>query len=279
MGQGGSSGTANEVDLALMALLGPNGAYHVVNGNELPNVFADIYDQITCPPHLVAAKAVDKSVATPGDVLHYTISLSNDGGSDANGVEVHDDITALLAHGTFGSCDSGCSHDADSVDWSDLTVPVDGSLDLHFSIDLDDTGWDSGDTHLPNTVVVPSTNCKAESRDSDCSVETIVTYTPPTEPPVTEPPVTEPPVTEPPVTEPPVTEPPVTEPPVTEPPAPSFEQSEAPVTDVPTLPNTAAIGTSGPGSPSDGGWPLVFGLSVVLGVVLLVTPLPLRRRR
>jgi von Willebrand factor type A domain len=47
---GTTSGTGpNVLDLGLMALLGPEGAYHVVNGGELPDVFADIFEQITCP--------------------------------------------------------------------------------------------------------------------------------------------------------------------------------------------------------------------------------------
>jgi uncharacterized repeat protein (TIGR01451 family) len=176
LGNGGSNGTANELDLALMTLIGPDGAYHVVNGDELPDVFSSIYEQIACPPpHLVAAKAVDKETAGPGETLHYTISLSNDGGSDATGVEVHDDITSLLAHGSFNSCDNGCTNDADSVDWTGLTVPDGTSMDLHFSIDLDVDGWPNGTTELPNTVVVPESNCKAESQDPDCAVLTTVT--------------------------------------------------------------------------------------------------------
>jgi hypothetical protein len=46
-GEGGSGPHA--LDLALMALLGPDGAYHVVNGDELPDVFKDIYVAIACP--------------------------------------------------------------------------------------------------------------------------------------------------------------------------------------------------------------------------------------
>jgi hypothetical protein len=37
------------VDLGLMALLGPDGSYHVTDAGDLPDVFADIYIQITCP--------------------------------------------------------------------------------------------------------------------------------------------------------------------------------------------------------------------------------------
>src|SRR5262249_15326617 len=111
----GGSGTSN-VDLGLMQLLDkPDGHYfNVVDASNLGDLFAASFTEIACPPHLVVAKSVDKDTANPGDTLNYTISLSNDGGSDATGVEVHDDISAILAHGAFGTCDHGCTNDADS---------------------------------------------------------------------------------------------------------------------------------------------------------------------
>jgi hypothetical protein len=47
VGQGGTG--YDEVDLGLMALLGPDGAYHVLNAGDLPDVFENIYVQIACP--------------------------------------------------------------------------------------------------------------------------------------------------------------------------------------------------------------------------------------
>jgi uncharacterized repeat protein (TIGR01451 family) len=265
----GGSGSSN-VDLGLMQLLDkPDGHYfNVVDASNLGDLFADIFTEISCPPHLVVSKAVDKDSANPGDTLNYTISVSNDGGSDATGVDVNDDISALLAHGTFGSCDHGCSNDADSVDWTGLNVDKGGSIDLHFSIDLAADGWDAGTTHLPNTVLVASSNCSADTQDPDCSTDTIVEVAAV---------VTEPPATEPPATEPPATEPPATEPPATE--APSFEQSQAGETDAPTLPNTSAVNGERSSAPADSAWLLVVGLGVVMGLFVVLTPAPARRRR
>jgi hypothetical protein len=120
-----------------------------------------------------------------------------------------------------------------------------------------------------------------------------------TEPPVTEPP-TEPPVTEPPVTEPP-TEPPVTEPPVTEPPcptdvvdiqgqgggegtdpcaSPTFSQSEAGETDLPSEPDTTTIsGSDETAAPSNGAWLLVVALGMLLASIVVLTPVRARSRR
>ncbi len=283
IGTGGSG--SSHVDTGLMQLLDkPDGHYfNVVDASNLGDLFADIFTEISCPPHLVVSKGVDKHSADPGDTLNWTISLSNDGGSDATGVDVHDDISAILAHGTFGTCDHGCTNDADSVDWTGLSVAKGGSLDLHFSVDLSSDGWDVGTTHLPNTVLVSGSNCSADTQDPDCATDTTVEVAPVvTEPPVTEPPVTAPPVTEPPATEPPATEPPATEPPATEPPAteaPSFEQSQAGETDLPTLPNTSAVGGNHQSAPAEGAWLLVVGLGVVMGLFVVVTPAPNRRKR
>ena len=275
LGTGGTNGTANEVDLALMALLGPDGAYNVVTGGELPNVFSDIYEQIACPADLSAEKAVDKANADPGDTLNYTISLENSGGSDATGVEVHDDISTLLAHGTFGTCDHGCTNDADSVDWTGLTVPMGGSLELHFSIDLATDGWAVGTTKLPNTVVVPETNCHIETQDEKCSTDTDVDVEEqPTEAPsqVVE---TEAPsqVVE---TEQPTEAPSqVIE---TQAPTPTFEQSLEAETDAPSLPDTTTAAPIMPAS-TDGVWGLIVALAALVAGIFVITPRSARRRR
>lgn len=178
----GGTGTSN-VDTGLMQLLDkPNGHYYnVVSADDLPGLFGDIFTQIACPPHLTVEKLVDgehSSSADPGDTLDYTIKVVNDGGSAASNVAVHDDISALLAHGSFDACDNGCSHDADSVDWLLASVPV-GETDLHFSIDLDAV-FPAGETDLPNKVLVEGSNCNVDlaGQDADCNTDTTVEAAP-----------------------------------------------------------------------------------------------------
>src|SRR5260221_7241965 len=132
------------------------------------------------PAALSASKAVTEATAAPGDTLHYTLEVSNTGGTDATGQSVSDDITALLAHGTFGTCDNSCSHDATSVSWTGLTITSGGTIDLHFTVVLSLTGWSVGTTHLGNTVVVAGTNCAANAEfvDPGCSTDTTVTIGP-----------------------------------------------------------------------------------------------------
>ncbi len=268
VGTGGSSG-AQVVDLGLMQLLDkPDGHYYnVVDASNLGSLFADIFTEISCPAHVVVTKGVDKETADPGDTLNYTISLSNDGGADASGVDIHDDISALLAHGTFGTCDHGCTHDSDSVDWLNLSIPIGGSVNLHMSIDLSPTGWAVGTTHLPNTVVMASTNCSVDTQDIDCSTDTTVEV----EPPITAPPITAPPITA------PITAPPVSEAPRA---TPAFSQAVAAITNIPTLPSTGMVAddsTTAP--PADVAWLLVVALGVLLGTIVVLTPAPVRRRR
>ncbi len=65
-GEGGSGWDA--LDLSLMSLLGPDGAYHVVNGDELPDVFQSIYRQIACPatePPITEPPVTEPPVSEP----------------------------------------------------------------------------------------------------------------------------------------------------------------------------------------------------------------------
>ena len=116
------------------------------------------------------------SVANPGDVLNYQITISNTGNADATNVPVSDDIAAILAHATYNAdCSNGCSFAADTLTWTIPTIAAGDSVTLTFSVTLDGT-FPTGTTHLPNVVVVtgPGSNCGAESQDADCDTDTTV---------------------------------------------------------------------------------------------------------
>jgi uncharacterized repeat protein (TIGR01451 family) len=199
------------------------------------------------PAVLSASKAVEEATASPGDTLHYTIQLSNTGETGATGVAVTDDITALLAHGAFGTCDNSCSHDATSVSWSGLTVASGATVDLHFTIVLAADGFDVGTTHLRNTVVVANTSCPAnpEVADPGCSTDTTVTVASPTEPPA----------------------------PTGTPVGTGLGDTAAP-----TQPPTNGLASNSSG-PSDGAWLLVVGLGVLLASIVVLTPARAKGRR
>ena len=117
------------------------------------------------------------SVAQPGDVLTYQVTVSNSGNGAATNVPVSDDISDILAHATYnGDCNLGCSFAADTLSWTIPSIAANGgSVVLTFSVTLDGT-FPTGRTHLPNVVVVtgPGSNCAAGSTDPDCDTDTTV---------------------------------------------------------------------------------------------------------
>ena len=117
------------------------------------------------------------SAANPGDKVTFQITVTNTGDADATNVPVSDDISALLAHGTYNNdCSNGCSFADETLTWTIPSLPkATGSVVLTFSITLS-SSFPSGTTHLPNVVVVtgPGSNCEASSTDPDCDTDTIV---------------------------------------------------------------------------------------------------------
>ncbi|SDE61044.1 DUF11 domain-containing protein [Auraticoccus monumenti] len=247
---------------------------------------------------LQLSKTVDTENARQGDVVTWTVVVSNDGPSDADAVVVEDDwpegAQLLDAEADQGEFDPGTGL------WSVGGLTVGASATLTLEARLTGTG------EVVNTASVTSASVdldpSGDVASASVSAEPAEPPVDPTEPPVdpTEPPVdpTEPPVdpTEPPVdpTEPPVdpTEPPVdpTEPPVdpTEPPVdptePPVDPTQQPVD--PGVPPTAPDQPADPSGPRD---PLATtgGPPVLLALLGLVTVLAgagsvangLRRRR
>lgn len=76
---------------------------------------------------LTSESGSQPGVAEPGETLTYTIHLVNSGGSDAVGYAVSDHLDPNLV---FLSASNGGSYSAGFVNWSGLTVPAGGSLDL-----------------------------------------------------------------------------------------------------------------------------------------------------
>ena len=120
---------------------------------------------------------VHTSAAQPGDKLSYEITITNSGDGDAANVPVTDDITALLAHGTYGNdCSDGCTFSNGVLSWTIPTIAANGgSKTVTFSVTLSST-FPVGAVTLPNTVVVtgPGSNCEAGSEDAACSTTTTV---------------------------------------------------------------------------------------------------------
>jgi uncharacterized repeat protein (TIGR01451 family) len=115
------------------------------------------------------------SVADPGDVLEFQITIENTGDADADDVPVSDDLADLLAHATYNDdCNLSCTEVGTELRWT-VDVPTGESITLTFSVTLDDS-FPAGTTHLPNVVVVtgPGSNCPEASTDPDCDTDTTV---------------------------------------------------------------------------------------------------------
>jgi uncharacterized repeat protein (TIGR01451 family) len=91
VGEGGTG--ASQIDLALMqSLAKPAGAYrHVVDGNDLPSLFSDIFEEIACTPGIKVVKSADPTElpAGGGDVT-YTFKVTNVGNVALTNVDVTD---------------------------------------------------------------------------------------------------------------------------------------------------------------------------------------------
>ncbi|HVA85453.1 MAG TPA: hypothetical protein VNF73_03930 [Candidatus Saccharimonadales bacterium] len=129
---------------------------------------------VSTSPNLVVHKTVSATTANPGDTLNYTIAIQNTGSGSATGVTVADDISALLAHGSFVSCTGSCTGSA-TLAWSGLSIAAGATSTLSYSVKLESTGWASGTVNLPNTVVVPNSDCASGSSNSACTTSTMVT--------------------------------------------------------------------------------------------------------
>jgi uncharacterized repeat protein (TIGR01451 family) len=81
-----------------------------------------------------STKAVNQSVAVPGEVLTYTLTLRNAGGADASNVTVVDPIPAHTTY-QIGSATAGATYDeaASRILWSGA-VPSGGQVSFSFAV-------------------------------------------------------------------------------------------------------------------------------------------------
>jgi len=73
-----------------------------------------------------------------GDVITFTITVSNDGPNDATGVNVED----VVPNGFSGiaNISNGGSDAAGTITWTGLDIPVGGSVDLTFDVTVEAPG-------------------------------------------------------------------------------------------------------------------------------------------
>src|SRR5439155_20706895 len=92
-------------------------------------------------PRIEVRKTVDLATANPGDVLHYTIAVANTGSADAVNVDVSDDISRLLDHGSLTAASAGGTLSGGILRWNNLSIDADTATALTFAVRLDVAGW------------------------------------------------------------------------------------------------------------------------------------------
>jgi uncharacterized repeat protein (TIGR01451 family) len=191
----------NELDTSTVAIAGdgtiPDSATFTVGlgtYNVVATYAGDVYNDAAASacgdevvtvvkPNIVASKTVDKTEAVPGDTLHYTITITNNGTGDATGVSLDDDISSILAHGSYNgdvAATSGTAGFSDpNITWTG-NLAHGASVTITFSADLDNV-FPVGITHVTNAIVVTGrgSNCPdLQAPDPDCKTDTIVPASP-----------------------------------------------------------------------------------------------------
>ena len=168
IGQGGTSGTPNEVDLALMASLAKpaSGYFNVTSASDLPSLFGDIFTDIACRPGIQVDKTADPTAlpAGGGDVT-YTYEVTNVGNVALSGVVVTDDKCSPVTF-TGGDTDGDTRLDLDET-W---TFTCSADLTATTTNVATATGW-HGDTKVEDdddaTVTVAEPTATPTSSPSD----------------------------------------------------------------------------------------------------------------
>lgn len=123
------------------------------DGTHGPRAFAkdDDVDEVVVPPDLVVAKGNGVEVIEPGQVLTYTLTVSNAGRQDATGVVLTD---TLPTHSVFVTATHPFSSSNGVVTWALSELPVDQAVTRTLVVRVADAPWPAGVEAITNTAVV-----------------------------------------------------------------------------------------------------------------------------
>ncbi|HEX7472338.1 MAG TPA: vWA domain-containing protein [Candidatus Limnocylindrales bacterium] len=244
IGQGGTTGTANEVDLALMQSLAKpaSGYFNVTSASDLPALFGDIFTSIACRPGIQIKKTADPTeLSVGGGDVTYSYAVTNVGNVALSDVAVTDDKCSPVTK-TGGDTNHDNKLDLDET-W---TFTCSATLTATTTNVGTATGW-HGDTKV---------------EDKDDATVTVAKATPTPTPTATATPTDEPTPT-----------PTPTHKPTTKPSGGVGGETGTPAV---TPPSTSTIGdTNG----TSGSSPLLLALvlAAVASLILIATPRPARR--
>ncbi|ALG15179.1 hypothetical protein AOZ06_30835 [Kibdelosporangium phytohabitans] len=129
------------------------------------------------PPAYTVKKKADKQSVNPGDVVRYTVTVTNTGKVTASGLKVVDDLTGVLDDADYANDAAAnvgsVSYTAPKVTWTG-SLAAGQSTDITYSVKVKSPN--PGDNRLTNVVTsdTPGGNCPPGSRDPACGTTTPV---------------------------------------------------------------------------------------------------------
>ncbi|MEK2492765.1 hypothetical protein WN990_24750 [Kitasatospora purpeofusca] len=121
--------------------------------------------------HLTVAKKADKSYAETGERVTYTITVTNDGTADHPTATFTDDMSGLLAGGTYNNDATATtgtlSYAEPKLTWAGA-LAVGGQARVTYTVTVKTSAADK----LTNVVTAPDSNCPPESTDPGCRTDT-----------------------------------------------------------------------------------------------------------
>lgn len=130
--------------------------------------------EVTAYANLTIVKSGSPLTASPGDTIHYTITVTSDGTAPATNVTLTDDPDETYVASISGITGGG-SYDGNFINWSFGTMNPGDSVTVEYDANLKGPGaFPAGTTAVDNTAVVTSDETGDSTDDETVDVTAVV---------------------------------------------------------------------------------------------------------